>query len=515
MTFLRRFTTGKRLSLAFGLMLVLILGVSALGIQGSARVFADLKTIYEDRTLPLKQIGDIDSLMLRNRILVTEMIRDPAQLSTLDTQLQANIASITALWKDYLATYLTDEEKRLADAFAEVRGNYVRQGLLAARDAVKDGDVAKAQAIYGDRIVTLGAQAKVAIDALLALQVRVGAESFHAAESTAASVRIWSLGAALAAVVIALGAGVFTTRSITAPMQEAVHFAEAVAQGDLRHRDATPGQDEAARLIAALGAMAGSLRDIVSRVRHSSESIATGSSEIATGSLDLSQRTEEQAANLQQTAASMEELSSTVQNNASTAGQADALATRAAEAAGQGGGVVQQVVRTMQEISSSSQQIADIIGVIDSIAFQTNILALNAAVEAARAGEQGRGFAVVASEVRSLAQRSAEAAKEIKALISASVEKVENGTQLVSNAGQSMEDIVAQVQRVSDLIGEISSATGEQTIGISQVGEAVMQLDQVTQQNAALVEQSAAAADSLKHQAARLSEIVSVFRLGR
>ena len=218
MTFLRRFTTGKRLSLAFGLMLVLILGVSALGIQGSARVFADLKTIYEDRTLPLKQIGDIDSLMLRNRILVTEMIRDPAQLSTLDTQLQANIASITALWKDYLATYLTDEEKRLADAFAEVRGNYVRQGLLAARDAVKDGDVAKAQAIYGDRIVTLGAQAKVAIDALLALQVRVGAESFHAAESTAASVRIWSLGAALAAVVIALGAGVFTTRSITAPI---------------------------------------------------------------------------------------------------------------------------------------------------------------------------------------------------------------------------------------------------------------------------------------------------------
>ena len=204
-----------------------------------------------------------------------------------------------------------------------------------------------------------------------------------------------------------------------------------------------------------------------------------------------------------------------MKNNADTARKAATLAGSASQAAVKGGEVVGQVVTTMQDISAASRKITDIISVIDGIAFQTNILALNAAVEAARAGEQGRGFAVVASEVRSLAQRSAEAAKEIKALISASVEKVENGTQLVSNAGQSMEDIVAQVQRVSDLIGEISSATGEQTIGISQVGEAVMQLDQVTQQNAALVEQSAAAADSLKHQAARLSEIVSVFRLGR
>lgn len=513
MNFLRRFNTGKRLSLAFGLMLLLILGVSALGIQGSARVFADLKTIYEDRTLPLKQIGDIDSLMLRNRILVTEMIRDPAQLSTLDTQLQANIASITGLWKDYLATYLTGEEKRLADAFAEVRGNYVRQGLLAARDAVKDGDVAKAQTIYGDRIVTLGAQAKVAIDALLALQVRVGAESFHAAESTAASVRGWSLAAALAAVLVALGAGVFTTRSITAPMQEAVHFAEAVAQGDLRSRDATPGQDEAARLIAALDAMAGSLRDIVSRVRNSSESIATGSSEIATGSLDLSQRTEEQASNLQQTAASMEELSSTVQNNASTAGQADALATRAAEAAGQGGGVVQQVVRTMQDISTSSRQIADIIGVIDSIAFQTNILALNAAVEAARAGEQGRGFAVVASEVRNLAQRAGNAAKEIKQLIDNSVAQVEEGSRLADQAGTTMSEVVQSVQQVTDIIGEISAASGEQSSGLQQINQAVVQMDSATQQNAALVEQAAAAAGALQEQAASLSQAVSVFRL--
>ncbi|WP_343606122.1 methyl-accepting chemotaxis protein [Roseateles sp.] len=513
MTFLRQFATGIRLSLAFGLMLLLILAVSALGVSGSGRVFADLKTLYLDRTIPLKQIGEIDSLMLRNRILVTEMIRDPAQLPALDPQLQANIATITGLWKDYMATYLTDEEKRLATTFAEVRGNYVRQGLLPARDAVRDGDIAKAQAVYGERITTLGAQAKTAIDALLALQVRVGAESYHAAEATAASVRTWSLAAAAAAVLIALAAAFLTTRSITAPMQEAVQFAEAVAQGDLRTRDATAGQDEAARLIAALGAMAGSLRDIVSRVRHSSESIATGSSEIATGSLDLSQRTEEQASSLQQTAASMEELSSTVQNNASTAGHADQLATRAAEAAGQGGGVVLQVVRTMQDISTSSRQIADIIGVIDGIAFQTNILALNAAVEAARAGEQGKGFAVVASEVRALAQRSAQAAREIKALIGRSVEQVQSGSGLADEAGSAMQGIVEQVRQVSTLIGEIASASHEQSRGIQQIGQAVTQLDQVTQQNAALVEQSSAAADSLQQQAKELADLVRVFRL--
>ena len=252
---------------------------------------------------------------------------------------------------------------------------------------------------------------------------------------------------------------------------------------------------------------------IVGEVRLSSDSIATGSSEIATGNADLSQRTEEQASNLEETAASMEELTSTVKNNADTAHKAAALAGEASRAAVQGGEVVAQVVSPMEEISAASRKITDIISVIDGIAFQTNILALNAAVEAARAGEQGRGFAVVASEVRSLAQRSADAAREIKTLIGASVEKVENGTQLVSEAGRSMEGIVAQVQRVSDLIGEISSATSEQTTGISQVGEAVTQLDQVTQQNAALVEQSAAAADSLRHQAAKLAEVVSVFRL--
>ena len=275
------------------------------------------------------------------------------------------------------------------------------------------------------------------------------------------------------------------------------------------------GGDELLRgqLLLALKAMNDSLVRIVSEVRQGSDHIATGSSQIATGNADLSQRTEEQASNLQQTAASMEQLSGTVRTTADTASKANQLAASASAAAIKGGEVVSTVVNTMQGIDASSKKIADIIGVIDGIAFQTNILALNAAVEAARAGEQGRGFAVVASEVRSLAGRSAEAAKQIKSLIGASVEQVEVGASQVNDAGESMKSIVSEVQRVSQLISEISAASAEQSQGIIQVGHAVTQLDQVTQQNAALVEESAAAADSLKHQAKNLAELVSVFRL--
>ncbi|HLL09696.1 MAG TPA: methyl-accepting chemotaxis protein, partial [Rubrivivax sp.] len=323
---------------------------------------------------------------------------------------------------------------------------------------------------------------------------------------------ILTIASAVCGVVI----GVLITRRITRSLggepSDVAEVANAVAAGDLTtHIDtsrATPGS-----VVLAMDHMQQSLRKVVSQVRASSDSIATGSSQIATGNADLSQRTEEQASNLQQTAASMEQLTATVKTNADTARQATQLAGTARDAASQGGMVVGQVVRTMEGITSSSKKIADIIGVIDGIAFQTNILALNAAVEAARAGEQGRGFAVVASEVRTLAQRSAAAATEIKGLITESVEKVEAGSQQVGEAGRTMDDIVSQVRRVSDLIGEISSATQEQTQGISQIGDAVGQLDQVTQQNAALVEESAAAADSLNQQASRLVEAVSIFTL--
>jgi methyl-accepting chemotaxis protein len=303
------------------------------------------------------------------------------------------------------------------------------------------------------------------------------------------------------------------TRSITAPIRQAVAVARTVAAGDLSSCIERTRGDETGELLKALHDMNEGLLRIVAEVRQGSDAIASGSTQIATGNTDLSRRTEEQAAHLQRTAASMEQLTCAVQHSAATAAQANQLAHSASEAVTDGGAAMGRVVATMQDISASSQRIADIIGVIDDIAFQTNILALNASVEAARAGEQGRGFAVVAGEVRTLAQRCAAAAREIKALISTSVEQVDAGLRMVGEAGQAMGGIVAQVRRVSDLIGEISCASAEQSQGIAQVGDAVMQLDQVTQQNAALVEQSAAAAESLKLQAARLARVVGVFRL--
>ena len=292
----------------------------------------------------------------------------------------------------------------------------------------------------------------------------------------------------------------------------ATQVTQRIAEGDLGSGIRLRAADRSS-LLFALQAMQGSMAGLVGRVRHGAEGVATASSEIAQGNHDLSARTESQASALQQTAASMEQLSSTVRQNADSARQANQLAMSASTVAQQGGDVVAQVVSTMQGINDSSRKIADIIGVIDGIAFQTNILALNAAVEAARAGEQGRGFAVVASEVRSLAQRSASAAKEIKGLITASVGRVEEGTQLVDKAGATMTEVVASIRRVTDIVGEISAASQEQSQGVAQVGEAITQMDQATQQNAALVEQMAAAASSLSQQAQELVDAVAVFKL--
>ncbi|MFT3956663.1 MAG: methyl-accepting chemotaxis protein [Piscinibacter sp.] len=305
----------------------------------------------------------------------------------------------------------------------------------------------------------------------------------------------------------------FTYRSVQQPIADARALAARIANHDLTGELRVEGRDEPAELLRSLQHMQDSLRGLVGQVRASSENIGTASAEIASGNQDLSQRTEQAASNLQQTASSVEQLNGTVKQSADSARQANQLAASAAEVAQRGGSVVSQVVSTMDEINASSKKIADIIGVIDGIAFQTNILALNAAVEAARAGEQGRGFAVVASEVRSLAQRSAEAAKEIKGLIGTSVDKVETGSRLVSDAGTTMNEIVASVQRVSDIIGEITASAAEQSDGIGQVNTAVNQLDQMTQQNAALVEQSAAAAESLKEQVVRLNQVVGNFRV--
>jgi methyl-accepting chemotaxis protein len=345
---------------------------------------------------------------------------------------------------------------------------------------------------------------------------RIAAQSAAiAAQAAADGQRATLVSLALMVVVCAAGlfGGVLFSRAITRPINQAVDVARGVAAGDLSLHIDTQGQDETAQLMVSLKHMQASLAAVVSNVRQNSESVATASAQIAQGNLDLSQRTEQQASALQETAASMEQLGFTVKQNADNARQANQLAQGASTVAVKGGEVVGQVVETMKGINDSSKKIADIISVIDGIAFQTNILALNAAVEAARAGEQGRGFAVVASEVRSLAQRSAAAAKEIKSLIGISVERVEEGTGLVDQAGTTMTDIVTSIKRVTDIMGEISAASNQQSAGVAQVGEAVKDMDQATQQNAALVEESAAAAESLRGQAQQLVQAVSVFKL--
>lgn len=351
------------------------------------------------------------------------------------------------------------------------------------------------------------------LDQFVSLQKSLMEQGVAESNQTAASAITLMLSLSGVAIVLCIIAAWWVTRSITRPLNEAVDVASAVAQGDLTVQIGETSKDETGMLLASLKSMNDNLHRIVSEVRSGSDTINTASSEIASGNLDLSSRTEEQAGALEETASAMEELTSTVKQNADNARQANSLAATASEVAVQGGSVVGQVVQTMGEINEASRKIVDIITVIDGIAFQTNILALNAAVEAARAGEQGRGFAVVASEVRTLAQRSAAAAKEIKSLIDTSVERVENGSRLVEQAGATMSEVVASVKRVTDVVAEITAASGEQSDGIEQINQAIVQMDEVTQQNAALVEEAAAAAQSLQEQSSRLQRTVGIFKL--
>jgi methyl-accepting chemotaxis protein len=420
---------------------------------------------------------------------------------------------VAQAWKTYQATIDSDEERALAKSVDEKAAAYQ---ILQARvlDLAHAGSHAEATTLYqGDARQAFRALVD-AVNKSTEFQVKGSDSAYGASQSSYRQTQVAVLAGLVMASVASLVVGLLIARALTAPLEQAVVFAEAVAAGDLTPRSFRARKDEIGKLLAALVQMNSGLAKIVGDVRKSADSIATGSSQIASGNADLSQRTEEQASNLQQTAASMEELTVTVKNNADAAQQARQLSESAREAADAGGLVVGKVVDTMEQIAHSSRKISDIIGVIDGIAFQTNILALNAAVEAARAGEQGRGFAVVAGEVRSLAQRSSEAAREIKSLIGASVTNVEQGSQLAGDAGQAIGAIVEQVKRVNDLVGEISAASLEQTSGIGQVGDAVTQLDQVTQQNAALVEESAAAAESLQQQAQHMTRAVAVFRLG-
>lgn len=377
---------------------------------------------------------------------------------------------------------------------------------LAASDTVAAQAAApEFQKVFGELEQQMAAQGD-----LIGKHVKeVNAEAISEADGSRLQIGVTLLAATL----VLLLAAIWLARRLTVPMNDAVNIADQLAQGNLAGTVTPSGNEETIKLLAAMGRMQSSFAGIVRGVKTNAESVALASAEIAQGNQDLSMRTEQQASSLQQTAASMEELGSKVSQNAGSAAQANQLARSASEVAVKGGEVVSQVVDTMKGINESSRKISDIIQVIDGIAFQTNILALNAAVEAARAGEQGRGFAVVASEVRSLAGRSAEAAKEIKALINASVERVAHGTALVDQAGVTMTEVVSSIRRVTDIMGEISAASNEQSLGVAQVGQAVMLMDQATQQNAALVEEMAAAASSLKSQAQELVQMVAVFKL--
>jgi methyl-accepting chemotaxis protein len=506
------------MTLGVCLLIGMTLAVAALGAWGQWRSQGTMRSMYEDRTRPLEQLGTVNYLVTRNRVLVTDAVMrgDPEAALKRAQQVLDNVTKADTAWQAYSSTRMTEEESALAQAVAAGRKALFEEGIGPATTALQAGRFDAAKEALA-RVSQLNPVFTEPMDKLVDLQIRLAEEDFVSSQAMAS--RLNTAAAALLVVALALGAAIgrsltlSVTRALGAEPAELAAVASRIAQGSLV--DDGKAQPPAGSVMASMQAMRTALVQVVGSVRSGVENVATASAQIAQGNADLSSRTEEQASSLQQTAASMEQLTGTVRASADNARQANQLAQGASTAALRGGEVVSQVVQTMGDIQSASTRIAEITGVIDGIAFQTNILALNAAVEAARAGEQGRGFAVVASEVRTLAQRSADAARQIKSLIADSVSKVEAGGTLVQEAGTTMGEVVRQVQRVSDLIGEITAAAGEQSQGIEQVGQAVTQLDQTTQQNAALVEESAAAAESLKAQAQRLAEAVAVFRLDR
>ena len=511
---LNKLNIGARLSLGFAVVLVFAMVIAAVALVQLRSVATATREMMEVPLTKERLIGDWN----RNinvavaRTIATAKSSDASLIAALVPDANATTASTGELLKKIEPLIAEGREK---DLLAQVMA--ARKPYVASRDKMwklkADGKADEAAAVLnGEHLPASQTYLKLVGDLVQLQRDTLDARAADIASAEASSRMLMIVLAALA-----LGLGVLCawrlTKGITGPLQSAVVVARRVADGDLSVEVEVTSSDETGQLMQALRDMNSSLGQVVGQVRQGTDSIATASSEIASGNQDLSTRTEQQASSLQQTAASMEELTATVRQNTDTARQAAQLAGSASTAATKGGRVVHEVVKTMDAITASSKRIADIIGTIDGIAFQTNILALNAAVEAARAGEQGRGFAVVAGEVRSLAQRSASAAREIKTLIGESVQTVENGARQVQEAGHSMEDIVNQVNRVNDLISEISAASIEQSSGIGQVGEAVSQLDQVTQQNAALVHHSASAAESLKLQAATLARAVAAFKV--
>ena len=514
MNLLANLKIGLRLSVAFGIILILSLATGVYATSQLAKVQFNVTDLATNWMVAARALGDFDNRVNGHRRMEARLVMAsaPEDVADAERELARFVTEADQKWKVYTPTIDSDEEKGLAaDVQAKLTAYYATTPKLVA---LAKGGSADLKTYYAKESRAAFSALEAAIAKDLELQDRGADKAYKAAQASYDQTVVTV--STLVALSILLGAilAYVITKSVTVPVSKTVEAAKRVANGDLSEDIHAESSDEIGQLVQAISEMQKSLSTVVSSVRQGSEGVATASAEIAQGNNDLSSRTESQASALEETAASMEELSSTVNQNADSARQANQLAQSASTVAIQGGEVVNQVVETMKGINDSSRKIADIISVIDGIAFQTNILALNAAVEAARAGEQGRGFAVVASEVRSLAGRSAEAAKEIKSLINASVERVEQGTALVDKAGETMTEVVNSIRRVTDIMGEISSASSEQAAGVSQVGEAVNQMDQVTQQNAALVEEMAAAASSLKTQAQDLVQVVASFKLG-
>jgi len=510
-----QFTIATRVRVLAGVMSVLLLVVGVLGLSGIGQTNQSLKSVYEDRTVPLQDLGMLIDMINRERALalMAATMNDPALAKDNNTQTLALDADVDKLWTKYTTTYLTPEEKELAADFSSQFNAYKISRDVTLKRAM-DGDSAGSKQNTFQDAAPKFAQTRDTVFKLIQLQGKVAKQEYEASQERYTTARITVWAAMVLGLAFAAWFSWMLVIGIVRSLAQAMVSARAVANGDLSQNIDVSGADEAGLLLVALAEMQQSLLKVVSTVRGSAGGVNAAASEIAAGNRDLSARTESQAGALEQTAASMEQLSAAVKQNADSANEASQLARNASAVAIKGGEVVAKVVDTMKHINDSSKRISDIISVIDGIAFQTNILALNAAVEAARAGDQGRGFAVVASEVRSLAGRSAEAAKEIKGLIGASVDRVEQGTVLVDQAGITMNEVVESIRRVTDLIGEISAASREQSLGVSQVGEAVTHMDQATQQNAQLVEKMANAASGMETMAQELVQTVSVFNLG-
>ena len=513
----KNMTVKTELIIVIGLLSALLIGVGSLGLYGIKQANIGLKSVYEDRTVPAVDLATINDIWeeVRKHVATAINARNTVTVREKQIEVAATIKRAEGIWAKFASTQLTAEEQQLANSKLELHAAYVQSINRILHMATSDNFDDAARHIRDDA-EPLFYSLHATIYKMITLQGNVAAQTYTAVQDDYENIFMIVVTAITLGILLACILGYVLLRGIVTPLHEAIAIANAVAAGDLSTKIQSQSTINGfGRLINALKEMNDSLVKLVGEVRSDANQIAMAATEIASGNSDLSQRTEEQASSLEETASSMEELTSTVKQNADNARQANQLATGASEVAMRGGIVVGQVVQTMSAINESSKKIVDIISVIDSIAFQTNILALNAAVEAARAGEQGRGFAVVATEVRTLAQRSAAAAKEIKELISDSVAKVEDGTRLVDEAGATMEEIVMAVKRVTDIMSEISAASQEQSSGIEQVNQAVIQMDEVTQQNAALVEEAAAAAESMQEQAHALTHAVSTFKLAR